>query len=68
MPSHITLIQRLERVLIEIAESPALTIAQRLDATRQLAAIKRSNPPRVRHDKVKNRATKDSASAALGSK
>ena len=65
MPSNLTLIQRLERVLIEIAESSEITLAQRLEATRQLAAVKRATPPRTpRKDKGSTLAP----STALGSK
>jgi hypothetical protein len=67
MPSHITFQQRLERVLLELAENKKLTPHQRLDATRQLTSLKRAKPPRVR-PKPKSKAMEGQNSTAFGSK
>jgi hypothetical protein len=46
-----TFAKRAERVLIEIAESRDSTVKQRLDAVRQLSAIKRDKPKRKSYPK-----------------
>ena len=67
MSSHVTFQQRLERVLLDMAESAELTIAQRLDATRQLTALKRVRPPRARV-KPKAKVEKSPSAPMFGSK